>query len=212
MHIVSSSSAVWCGWTMLGILLCGVLGELFQPGVISQTKDSFRVQGDRVYKESPNNFMGQLMISLFRLGTISMAVYLCTEASVFSFTGFWVIFGMAFAVVLVKMVCNLCVDYAFSLSRRFGDAYEHYGNIVTMATLVLYPVLLVLMRFGTPLTNRWIIGSIGILFMGIWMYRFFRQFVISLRAVLYLLVYACTLEVLPWVTLYILSDQTISII
>ena len=196
---------------MLALLLFGIMAELFQPGVITQAKSSLSAQGDRLYKESPNTFVGQLMITLFRLGVITMAVYLCCDRTErFSFTGFWVIFGIVLGVSVVKMLMNIGTDYTFRLSKQFGNGYEHYGNILTLGTLLLYPVVLVLMRFGEPVLNRWIIGGIGVLFIATWIYCAFRQFVHSLRAILYLLVYIATVEILPWMFVYMLSNQIIS--
>lgn len=196
---------------MLVLLLFGIVAELFQPGVITQAKSSLAAQGDRLYKESPNTFVGQLMITLFRLGIITMAVYLCcNRTECFSFTGFWVIFSIVLGVSVVKMLMNIGTDYTFRLSKQFGNGYEHYGNILTLGTLLLYPVVLVLMRFGEPVLNRWIIGGIGVLFIATWIYCAFRQFVHSPRAILYLLVYIATVEILPWMFVYMLSNQIIS--
>lgn len=210
-HIISPSSAAWCGWTMLVLMLCGILSELFQPGVITQAKSSLTAQGERLYKDSPNNFMGQLMLALFRIGVITMAVYLCCDqTNYFSFTGFWMISGIVLAVMIIKMLCNAWVDYTFRISRRFGNAYEHYGNILTMGTLALYPAVLVLLRCGQPSVNRWVIGLIAVLFLLTWCYCAFRQLVSTPRAILYLVVYVATVEVLPWALLFIVSNQTLS--
>lgn len=212
-HIISPSSAVWCSWIMLALMLCGIMSELFQPGVVLQAKNSLLAQSDRLYKESPNNFMGQLMITLFRIGVITMAVYLCCpQPEVFSFTGFGVIAGIVITVTLVKMICNACIDYTFSLSRRFGSAYEHYANIITLTTLLAYPALLVLLRYGNPIVNRWVFGCIAGLFVLLWFYRAGRQFVSSPKAFGYLLIYCCTVEILPWILIYMLSEQTLTII
>lgn len=212
-HIISPASAIWCAWTMLGILLCGVLSELFQPGVILQARTSLVVQNERVYKDAPTNFVGQLMISLFRLGVLSMAIYLCCEqVEAFPFSDFWIIFGVTLAVTIVKMVCNACIDFTFHLSRRFGNAYEHYGNILTLVTACMYPLLLILLQHGDTKTNRWVLGSFGVLFLLIWAYRAFRHFVNSPRAIAYLILHFCTIEGLSWVLIYIISNQTISLI
>ena len=108
------------------------------------------------------------------------------------------------------MLMNIGTDYTFRLSKQFGNGYEHYGNILTLGTLLLYPAVLVLMRFGEPVLNRWIIGGIGVLFIATWIYCAFRQFVHSPRAILYLLVYIATVEILPWMFVYMLSNQIIS--
>lgn len=210
-HIISPSSAAWCSWTMLVLMLCGILSEMFQPGIITQARISLQTQTERVYKEAPTNLVGQMLISIFRLGVLAISVYLCcAETGSFSFTGFWVILGILLTTVIVKMICNNCVDFTFRLTRRFGNAYEHYGNLLTLLTVVLYPVLLVLLRYGTPVANRWTLGSLVVIFLLVWCYRAFRQFVTTPRAILYLLIYFCTVELLPWVLLYMISNQTIS--
>ena len=82
---------------MLGLLLCAVLSEALQPGVITQAATSYMARAERTYKAAPNNFFGQLLITLFRIGTWSMALFLCfyTEgnASGWSFAAFPV-FGL----------------------------------------------------------------------------------------------------------------------
>ncbi|MBQ2067456.1 MAG: DUF4271 domain-containing protein [Paludibacteraceae bacterium] len=212
-HIVSSANAPWCGWTMLVLLITAVLAELFQPGVVTQAKSSLMAQNDRTYKESPVNFLGQLMITLFRIGVIAMSLYLCCRPTGrFSFAGFGVISAIVLAVFLVKMLSNIWVDRTFGISRRFGDPYEHYGNIATLLTLVLYPTVLVLMRVGNPIANRWVVGLMALLFIGVWLYRSIRQFMTSIVQIPYLLLYICTMEVLPIAILYISSDQIVTIL
>ena len=212
-HILSMMTAPWCGWTMLVLLLCAVFAETFQPGVISQTSSSLLARTDRTYKDSPNTFLGWFFITLFRIGTPAMALCLCFfSPDRASFIAFWAVCGLVLAVVLVKMLLNLLLDYTFSLSRRFGDAYEHYGNIVTMAALVLYPVLLVLMRVANTLVTQWVVGIMAVLFIGMWTYRAARTYTVSLSATLYMLFYIATLEVLPMAVLIYLSAKTIAII
>ena len=212
-HILSPSSAAWCSWTMLGLLLCAIMSEQFQPGIITQAKSSLLAKSDRTYKESPVTFMGQVMMALFRLGTITMALCLCrADTEQFLFSGFWITSGIVFAIVIIKMAGNLCLDYAFRLSRRFGAIYEHYGNIMTLVAIILYPILLGLLRFGNLTINRWIISGAAFLFILLWLYRSVRQFAISPKAIIYLLFYCCTMEIVPLVLMYILSEQTLSIL
>ena len=72
-HIVSCSSAPWCAWLMFGLLICALLSEAYQPGVITQAKNSLSAQTDRMYKESPATLMGQLLMGIFRIGIIFAA-------------------------------------------------------------------------------------------------------------------------------------------
>ncbi|MBO4250144.1 MAG: DUF4271 domain-containing protein [Paludibacteraceae bacterium] len=212
-HIVSSASAPWCSWTMLGLLLCAVLSEWFQPGVISQSPISLAVRNDRTYKESPVNFMGQFLVSLFRIGTVGMALCLClSPENDFSFLMFIAVCGLVLAVLLLKMLCNSLLDYTFMLTRQFGAPYEHYGNLFTLVALVLYPIVLVLMHWVTPVAARWCLAVVTGLFVIAWLYRCIRTYITSAIAVLYLMLYMMTLEILPFAGLAYISAKMIVIL
>lgn len=213
MHIVSMTNVPWCGWTMLALLLCAVLAEFFQPGVITQAPAALLARTDRTYKESPANFMGQLMVTLFRIGTFALALCLCfCSFNHAHFTAFWAISGIIMIVLMLKMLLNVLLDYTFSLSRRFGSAYEAYGNIVTTGTVVLYPVMLVLMHVTNPLAVQGTIAALAILFLCAWTFRAVRTYLVSPAAILYLVLYIATLEVVPMALLFYLSAKTINYI
>lgn len=115
---------------MLGLLLCAILSEWFQPGIITQAHESLLAKTERTYKESPNTFLGQFLISLLRIGTISMALCLCVyQGAGFSFIAFGAVCGLTVAVMLVKMLFNVAIDYAFSLPplwRSIRDIRKYY--------------------------------------------------------------------------------------
>ena len=212
-HIISSLNAPWCAWTMLGLLLCAIFSEWMQPGVISQAHGSLDVRNDRMYKESPTNFMGQLLITLFRIGTVAMALCLCGESEgQYPYRLFWIMCGLVFMVIIVKMLCNILLDYTFSFSRRYGKPYEHYGNLWTLMTLVLYPILLVLLRFSAPQAARWIVGSALGVFVLLWLYRIAHTYFTAPKAILYVLLYICTLEILPFAGVVYFSAKMISML
>lgn len=212
-HIISPLSAPWCGWVMLGLLFCGILSEYFQPGVITQSTDSLRVRAERSYKDSPTNFFGQVYLNLFRVGTLAMLLCLCfSPAGEFSFLTYLAVNGVILAVMIVKMLCNVIIDYTFQLSRRFGAVYEHYSNIATMTGLLLWPVLLVLLHVGDTVVNRWALGITALLFLVLWIYRSAAQYIKSPMAIGYMLIYWCTLEMLPLAAIIYVSEKTISIL
>lgn len=212
-HILSPMSAAWSSWTMLLLLVCAVFSEVFQPGVISQAHASLTARSERTYKESPATFMGQLFIMIFRIGTIAMALCLALYSEGhFSFAGYASVCGLILSILIIKMLCNALLNYTFMLVRHNNVAYEQYGNITTVATILLYPLLLVLMRFGTPLATQWTLGIIALLFIAMVIYRGGRMFISSPKAILYFAVYVCTLEILPLAVLYLSSAKLISII
>lgn len=212
-HIISPMSAPWSGWTLLVLFLCAVLGEFMQPGIITQATTSLWAKTDRTYKSAPPNTVGQLLISVFRFGTLSMAICmsLYTGGS-FSFVAFSAVCGLVFAVLIIKMLCNRLLDYTFMLSRRFMPIYEQFANIATIASCILYPGLLVLLRIGRPEYSIWVLGIITILFLVMIIYRLVRTYIQSLAAFVYVALYVATLEILPLAALYYISAKTISIL
>ena len=197
---------------MLALLVCCVLAEVFQPGVITQTPASLFARTDRTYKESPMNFLGQLFITLFRIGTLSMALCMSLYTTSCSFGAYSAVCGLVLAVLLFKTLCNVLIDFTFAVTRRVEAPYEHYANIATIASALLYLTLLAMMRFGNAETTLWALVSVTILFLIMWLYRSVRLFVTSPKTIVYLLLYVVTLEVLPLVGLYYMSEKLISIL
>lgn len=198
---------------MFLLLLFAVLSEVFQPGVITQAHVSLFAHSDRNYKESPTTFMGQVFISLFRIGTLAMALCLSlyTEGH-FSFGAYAAVCGLILAVLLIKMFCNGLLNFTFMLSRRNSVVYEHYANIATIVTTLLYPITLVLLRVGSPIAGQWVLGIVALLFIVMWVYRGGRLLISSPMAIFYFAVYMCTLEILPLAVLYVSSAKLITII
>ena len=197
---------------MLVLMLFAVLSEWLQPGVISQATTSLTVRMERTYKDAPTNFLAQTLITLFRIGTLAMTLCLCFAGSTFSFVAFIAVCGIIFGVLVVKMICNVLLDYTFLLSRSFGDAYEHYSNIFTLISVALYPLLLLFLHIDSPVATRWLLGIMAGLFLILWLFRSIQQYVRTPLALLYLLAYTVTLEFLPMAGLAILSAKTISIL
>lgn len=196
---------------MLGLLLCAFLAELFQPGVITQAPSVVFSRGDRVYKESPSNFPGILFISLFRLGVLSMALCMCfCSLNHTPFSAFWATAGIIVGIMMVKMAVNALLDYTFQLSRFFGEGHEAYSSLITITTIILYPILLVIWHFHSTLAAVWALGIMAVIFIGAWLFRCLRSFLLSPASLLYLLIYAATLEVLPMMVLFYLSEKTIA--
>lgn len=195
---------------MLVLLLCAILSEYLQPGIITQAYISLRPRIERSYKDAPSNALSQALITLFRIGTLAMALCLsiCQDRT-FTFLVYLSVCALIVAVLALKMLCNVMVDHTFMLSRRFMPMYEHYSNIFTVVTILLYPCLLVVLRVDNPSACQWILGITMALFIALWIYRSARIFIISPVAILYFILYIVTLELLPIGALLYLSSQTI---
>lgn len=211
-HIISPQSAPWCAWVLLGLLLLAIVSELMQPGVITNAATSLIVRSERTYKEAPNNFMGQLFVSLFRVGVWGMGVYLVLGPNhPFLFSTYAAICGCIMGGILFKWLCTFFLDVIYMFSRRFPSAQEHLYNIFTLSAVALYPLLLILIVIDNPLISAWVVGLILIIFLLAWIYRSARLFIISPSAIIYFILYISTLEIIPIVLVYYLSAKIINI-
>ena len=212
-HIISPLSAPWCGWTMLGLLILAVLSEWLQPGVITQSTSSLSYRMERSYKDAPTNFLAQTLITLFRIGTLAMALCLCFAGDTrCSFLTYLAVNGVIFVITLLKMLCNTLLDYTFQLQRNYGEVYEHYSNMCTLTAVFLFPLLLIFIHIDSLIATRWLLGIFVALFILLWFFRFVQQFVRKPQAIVYLIAYAATLEIIPIAAIAYLSAKTISIL
>lgn len=201
-HILTPASAAWCGWNMFGLLLAVIFAELAQPGIVSQVPTVLFSKTERIYKASADNVLGQLFITLFRIGVLALLLQLCFyTGGTFHYLSFLMLMGVILAFILVKMVVNVLIDYTFQLTRHFASPYEQYGAIATTVCLLLFPCLLVLLRIGNAIAARWVLGIAMALFLGLMLFRWFRTFVREPAALLYILLYIMTLEVVPMAAL-----------
>ena len=91
-------------------------------------------------------------------------------------------------------------------------AYEQYSDISTLACCLLFPGLMVVLRLGNPTIGYWVLGTVTALFVLMWTYRVVRNYLRSPMAILYIVLYIATLEVLPLGILFYLSSIMIPLI
>ena len=209
-HILSPLSAGWPAWVMLALLLCVVLAEFSQPGLVTQAHTSLTAQSDRMYKEAPDNLFGQTLIALFRIGTPSLGLYMCLPgAGPFSLKTYLALCGVLLGTVLVKMALHQVLSYTFRLRNRVSASYEHYGNLATLTVLALYPAILILLRLGDTEATLWTLGIAAAFFVGMWVYRSARILIAGPADILYYALYIGTLEVLPIAGVYFAAKKLI---
>lgn len=209
-HILSIQSAPWSGWIMLLLMLCAVMSEWLQPGVVSRASENLLSRADRTYKEAPDNLLAQILINIFRIGTIAMGLCLCfVPQGDFRFAAYAAVCGVLLGMLVVKIICNLLLDYVFQLSRHYGSMYEPYTSLLTLTALVLYPCLLVLLHLDSYIAGRWDMGIVSIVFLMLWLYRSIRQYIHTVLSISYVAFYFITLEILPMAAIFAISSLTI---
>lgn len=214
-HILSPFSSPWVAWVMLGLPICAILAGVFQPAVIRQGFVSLFSKVERSYNDSPMNYIGQALLFVFRAGIVGMAIYLFTYNSDFAtqanggeflFSRYMTIMGAVAAMEVVKYLVSLLLNYTFQLSRQFATLFAHYTYVSTSICCVLYPLLLLIIYFGSQaLTTIGLCVMMSICWLVLFI-KWIRVFFTNIPSVIYVLLYILTIEVLPLLTLtYIFS-------
>ncbi len=216
-HILSPETAPWVSWTLLGLLLLGVLSELIQPGVLLGSFAMVFQKVERTYHDPHRNAMGQLCINLFRMGTFALAVYLfCYVGGMlqvghwqvefvsdqeFRFSKYLLVLLVVFGVDTLKYLLTLWVNYTFQISRRFALITMHYDSLWTVICSGFFVMLLLLI----PVDNTAVVFWSTIVWCGVAilliLFKWVRVFYSGPASLLYILLYVLTLEVLPIVAI-----------
>lgn len=200
---------------MLGLAICAILAGVFQPAVIRQGFVSLFSKVERSYNDSPMNYVGQVLLFVFRAGIVGMAIYLFTYNShlathtadgEFLFSRYMTIMGAVAATEIVKYLVSLLLNYTFQLSRQFATLFAHYTYVSTSICCVLYPLLLLIIYFGSQaLTTIGLCVMMSVCWLVLFI-KWIRVFFTSIPSVIYVLLYILTIEVLPLLTLtYVFS-------
>lgn len=213
---------------MLSLLAFVVLAGLFQPAVIQQGFVNLFSKVERSYNESPMNYIGQALLFLFRIGVLAMAIYLFTYNSQlatqvnsseplwcgletaphikFLFSRYALIACTVAGMEIVKYLVSLLLNYTFQLSRQFATLFAHYTYVSTSICCVLYPLLLLIIYFGSQaLTTIGLCVMMCVCWLVLFI-KWLRVFFKDIASVIYVVLYILTLEVLPLLTLtYIFS-------
>lgn len=200
---------------MLGLPICAILAGVFQPVVIRQGFVSLFSKVERSYNDSPMNYIGQALLFVFRAGILGMTIYLFTynsqlamhaNSGEFLFSRYMTIMGAVAAMEVVKYLVSLLLNYTFQLSRQFATLFAHYTYVSTSICCVLYPLLLLIIYFGSQaLTTIGLCVMMSVCWLVLFI-KWIRVFFTSIPSVIYVLLYILTIEVLPLLTLtYVFS-------
>lgn len=202
LRISSSLSEAWTAWTMLFLPIMFAISSWMQPGL---TINSFRNLSDskqRGNQLSNTNFNipGIICLLIYQIGIFSMAVYTCLpHASRFACSE-WLITSAIFALILlVQYLIAHLLAFIFFNRSLLDTCFRYRLEINTCLSTLFYPILLFALFY--PQTNLHAIASIlislTIITEVLLLWKLFRLFFQKPLAGFYILLYLCTLEIIP---------------
>lgn len=204
-HISSVYANSWMGWVMFVLLVLILLDSSKQYNLLMGVR-SVVSQAERAYTNS-RAWGSEIGVRLFRLGVVSMAVWILTIANSQSPIAYAKILALVGGVYALQRLLLRGVGQVFVSSKQRIASIEQYNAICTMACVSLYPILLVLMNVTTPNLAQILCGIVLVLFIGLVVWKSIRLFYVNILSILYILIYIIYLEIIPIVVIISLAKN-----
>ena len=157
-------------------------------------------------KATVNDFQIRLFIIIFSIGVISLYSYylLHKSGTEFSILKFSIVLALTFAFFGLKSLLFDLLGYVFFDPSSIKMAKDSYFNILSLLSLIVFPLLIIQIYIPYNLHNiTEIIGLIiCVLSYILIIFKLFQIFFHKIIASFYILLYLCTLEFLPLIALY----------
>jgi len=178
-------------------------------GMIGETLKTFFQVKERssiFSKATINNIRIRLLLIIFSIGVLSLYVYLIifkstTPFSIKTYCYFFILTSFFFG--LKSLIFDL-IGYVFLSPVSIKMGKESYFNILTILGTTLFPILIFLIYIPN---NLYRIAELISLFICIGacilvIIKLFQIFFHKILASFYIMLYLCTLEILPLIILY----------
>ena len=199
----------WVFIILLVLFFLMVYAISSSTGIIAETIKSFFQVKERssiFSKATVTDFRIRLLLVIFSIGVFSLYIYLLifkpeSQFPIKTYGYFLIITGIFLG---VKSLLIDVIGYVFLSPSNHKMAKESYFNIVSILGVCLFPFLILRIYISTPLYDIPEIISL-VLCVGasiLVIIKLFQIFFHKTVASFYILLYLCTLEILPLVILY----------
>lgn len=158
------------------------------------------------FKSTIREYQSRLLLTVFTTGVIVMLIYThfftTPPFSMLKFLSLGVVF---FVFLMLRNLFAILISYVFMLKDRMRLAREKYYGVYSVLGMILFPLLLLRLYSQSELINE-IAGFIAV-FVGVVAYVFvvvliFQIFFKKMLDIFYIMLYLCTLEILPLIGMF----------
>ena len=199
----------WVFIILLILFFLLVYSVYSSSGMIGETLKTFFQVKERssiFSKATVNNIRIRLLLILFSIGVLSLYVYLIIFKSTNPFSikvycYFLVLTGLFFG---IKSLLFDLIGYVFLTPSTIKMAKESYFNILSILGTALFPLLILQIYIPNNLNRIPEISSLIICIIAciVVIIKLFQIFFHKTVASFYILLYLCTLEILPLLLIY----------
>jgi hypothetical protein len=214
---LSAQTEMWvfiCLGTLLFLLVVAVLFS--SSSLVHMIKTLFELTDrNSIFNDTTiNNSPARFLLTFFFISVFSLFsyLYLHLESESFPLIGYLIFLGVTTVFFIVKLLLFNMLGFVFLNPSVFKTAKETYFNILSLLGLALYP-LLVIRIYAIPFFDHkiidYIILSLLLLTSLFIVYKLIRIFFNKLVDLFYILLYLCTLEILPFIALFQIYEMMV---
>ena len=213
-------------WVTLFVVICFVFLAMMQKRiksyVVSQAKQFFFPSKNITRKEKPNNNSEKLipLVMIFMLSVMGgLGLYMYTQRQQHLFlgqmspyqlmalyTGIWMVY------FVTKKILSGFVNWIFFDKKKREVWKESIFFLFSVESLLVFPVIIITIYLNLPpYIPLWIIVIIGILIKILHLYKTFLIFFPKIYGTLHLIVYFCTLEIMPLLAVFIALNRVTNV-
>lgn len=208
-HPSFPESESWVFGTILFLFLMMVVSFLRSSGWFYESVRTFFQVKDRssiFSKATINDFQSRFILILFSVGVLSLYGYilLIPSGKPFEITQYALVFGVILLFYIFKFISIEVLGYVFLEKQSLKIARESYFNLLIYLGILLFPLLIFQIYFPLWLNDYTVYISLimCILLVVLLIFKLFQIFFQKAVTSFYLLLYLCTLEILPVFLIY----------
>ena len=198
----------WVFGTLIVLFILLVLSSTRSTGFFSDTLKTYFQVKDRssiFSKTTISDFRYRFFIILFSIGVIGLYAYLLlyipnTDFTLLKYTYF---LGITAAYFILKIGLLNLVGYVFTDTRNQKLVKDAYFDVILLLGVTLFPLLIINIYSDATLSNvtQFISLIVCTLALVLIIIKLMQIFLHKAVAIFYILLYLCTLEILPLIAL-----------
>ena len=208
-HPSFPESESWVFGTILFLFLMMVVSFLRSSGWFYESVRTFFQLKDRssiFSKTTINDFQSRFILILFSVGVLSLYGYilLIPSGKPFEITQYALVLGVTLLFYIFKFLSIEVLGYVFLEKQSLKIARESYFNLLIYLGIVLFPLLIFQIYFPLWLNDYTVYISlvVCVLLFVFLIFKLFQIFFHKSIVSFYLMLYLCTLEILPLIILF----------
>ncbi|MFW9597719.1 MAG: DUF4271 domain-containing protein [Paludibacter sp.] len=186
---------------LFGLLVFSVVRTMVSPADVIKGLFDSKKRSVSFNKNSIDSFEQKVYFFIFSSVTVSLTAYVLNYnvTNEFGFREFFFYFMVFNIFAVIKYFISKVLEYVFFGKAVLKKIWEDYLNIFTLLSFLLYLYILLLLfsPFSFDGISIYVVSALVVLAELVFVVVLIRNFLHKIVVSLYLMLYLCTLEILP---------------